>query len=638
MTGWFSVVPEALLAGALLLLPGLPAVLLLGLRGFTALATAPLVSVTLVAVVGEACGLAGVPWGLLPLLVGVVLAATIAWAAGRFLPAPAGSPSRRNDLTSVLATALGSALVLSATVPGMRSPHRYAQAFDTSFHVNLIRWMTQHHDVAATHAQSIVDPGGGFYPAAFHAIAATMELVTGSDPVVVGNVLALVVTAGLWIAGCVLLVRQVVGPDRAALVLAGVTSAMFSAFPYYFLGYGVLWPNALGNALLPAALACLLAVVGPTIDDVIGSWRGALLLLVALPGIGVAHPNAFITLVVVAYLLVVLRFAPRFVDSVRRREARPALALLGFAVAVPAAGLLATRVVPPLRAASNFDWAAREELPQALGEAALFATGRSGAQWAAAVVVIIGIAVVSRRRGPWWPIAVLVVFGLLFAVAAGVDSRVSQLLTGPWYNDAGRLAAVMVLGAVPLATVGLRAVVGRGVRPRLPLWASTLAVLLLVLVVTGGLYRRDHVTELLAYHRSSGSQVYATSVQQKALRNLGEQLPAGAVVASNPWNGSQLLYALTGRTVLFAHFKPALTPARTLVAEHADDVASDPQVCEAMRATGVTHVLTYARRITYWSWSPRTKQYPGLDDVAGQPGYQLVDRSGPYSLWKLTAC
>lgn len=642
MSEWVRVAPDVLLTLALLIIPGLPAVLLIGLRGFAALAVSPLVSVTLVGLLGEACGLLGVPWGPLPLLVGMAAAAAVALVVGRLLredPKPGPMPSRVDDLVAYAAVVLGSVFVLSAAVPGMHRPSRYPQAFDTSFHVNLIEWMTQHHDIAATHSQAIVSASGsGFYPAAFHAIAASMDLVTGSGPIVVGNVLALVVSAPLWVAGCVLLVRQLLGPGRLVAVVTGVTAAMFSAFPYYYLGHGVHWPNSLGNALLPAAMACLLAAVSPSGTDPVSRRRGAVLTVVALPGIGLAHPNAFVAFIVIAYLIVVLQLVPWLASAARERRYRSALAVAALVVVVPVAGLVATRVAPILSGVASFDWPARQTLPQAIGEAAVFATSASGGEWTAAALVIIGIVVLARRGGPWWPIAVLVAFSGLFALASGADSAVSQLLTGAWFNDAGRLASLTPLGAVPLATIGVVGVVGALRRRGLGERAAAGVVLVAAVAVTSGLYRSDHMAELVAYHQPSPSQTYATPAEQSALEHLGRALPRDAVVASNPWNGSQLLYALTGRTVLFAHFKPALTPDRLLIAEHADDVASDASVCAAMRAEGVTHVLTSSEPIRYWPWSPRTKQYSGLDAVAGQPGYSLVDQAGPYSLWQVTAC
>ena len=640
MSEWLQVTPDALLAVALLLVPGLPAVWLLGVRGFAALATAPLVSVSLVGVLGEVCALVGVPWGLLPLLAATVLAAVVGLVVGRLLRHDTVEhDSWRHDLTALGATALGAVLVLSAALPAMRGPHRYPQAYDTSFHLNLIEWMTQHHDVAATHGQAFFSPTGkGFYPAAFHAVAATMDMITGSGPLVAGNVLNLVVSAGLWVLGCVLLVRQLVGRSRLALWVTGVTSAMFSAFPYWFMGHGVHWPNSLAYALLAPALACLLAAIGPVRHDVIGRRRGLVLAVAGVPGIGIAHPNAFIALVVVFWLLLSLRLLPSVPRWVRERRWLSGAGTLAFVLLLPVLGLLATRVVPILKSVSTFDWPAKQRLPQAIGEVAMFATGGHGVSWVAVALVVTGIVVLSRRGGPWWPVAVTAVFAALFALASGTDAWYAQLLTGPWYNDPGRLASLVPLGAVPLATLGVVALVRALARPRLPVPVAAVIVLVAVVVATGGLYHRNHVDDLIAYHQPSPTQTYATAAEQRALTRLGRELPKDAIVASNPWNGSQLVYALTGRRVLFAHFKPSLTPDRLMVAEHADEAASDPRVCSSLHILAVTHVITYDKPVRFWRWSPRTKQYPGLDDVAGKPGYTLVDRAGPYALWKLTAC
>ena len=640
MSGWVQVVPDALLAVALLVLPGLPAVWLLGVRGFAALATAPLVSVSIIGVLGEVCALVGISWGLLPLLAATVLVAVGAFVVGRLLREPAverdGWP---RGLTALGATALGALLVLSAALPAMHSPDRYPQAYDTSFHLNLIEWMTQHHDVASTNGQAFFSPtGSGFYPAAFHAVAATMDMVTGSGPLVSGNVLNLVVSAGVWAMACVLLVRQLVGRSRLALWVTGVTSAMFSAFPYWYMGHGVHWPNSLAYVLLPLAIACLLPAIKPVRDDVIGPRRGIALAVVGAHGIGIAHPNAFVALIVIVYLLLALRLLPGVPDAVRGRRWLRLAGVLALVVLVPVLGLVATRVVPILRSVSTFNWPAKQTVPQAIGEVAMFATGGHGVAWVAVALVVTGIVVLARQGGPWWPVAVTAVFAMLFALASGTDAWFAQLLTGPWYNDPGRLVSLVPIGAVPLATLGLVALVRALARPRLPVPVAAALVLVVTVVATGGLYHKEHVGDLIAYNQVGGTNIYATAKEQQALVQLGEELPQDALVASNPWNGSQLVYAFTGRRVLFGHFKPALTPTRLLIAQHADAVSSQPQVCQAMRAEGVTHVLTSSTPVRYWRWSPRTRQYPGLDDVAGKPGYSLVDRAGHYALWKLTAC
>ncbi len=79
---------------------------------------------------------------------------------------------------------------------------------------------------------------------------------------------------------------------------AAASSVLFTAFPFMLMGFGVLWPNLFGQVLLPAALAlgaAVLAPLMPVADPVLSPSRAGLVLLAALPGLTVAHPNALLT-------------------------------------------------------------------------------------------------------------------------------------------------------------------------------------------------------------------------------------------------------------------------------------------------------------------------------------------------------
>ena len=71
-------------------------------------------------------------------------------------------------------------------------------------------------------------------------------------PIVVSASSVALVTAGLiWPLGCIFLARTVFGPSRTVTYAAAFGSVAFSAFPFWLMGYGVLWANLLGQALLP---------------------------------------------------------------------------------------------------------------------------------------------------------------------------------------------------------------------------------------------------------------------------------------------------------------------------------------------------------------------------------------------------
>lgn len=657
MSGWQSAhlwageLPALGLAVLLMVGAGLPAAIALGLRGLPAALCAPALTASVVGVGALGCSAGGWRWGAGPLAVSAVIATVLAGLLGlvsrsveRWLVraqslAEVARDGFRLQAVTAAAWGVGTLLVLAVIVPVIGQPQAYPQAYDSSFHVNVIRWMAQTGDAASTHAQAIVSgTGTGFYPAVFHALAATVVDLTGQSPIVAGNLMALVVSGPVWVAGCLLLARQMHGPRRLAIAITAVTATAFSFFPYQFLGHGVHWPNALGFALLPALLGAVVAVLGLARQDVLGRPAAVVLLLLAAPGLLLAHPNAAVALALLTYLVAATRMVPAALNAVAAGRRLMPAAVLAVLVLAPVTAVLATSVNPMLRGVASFDAKARLAPWQALGELLVLAPNGGWPAPAPALLCAVGIVALVRRRGPWWPLVSAAVLGMLYVFAVSVDSALSQALTGFWYNDPGRVAGLLPIVLVPLATLGAVSVSDRLRRAG---WHRVLAAAVVVgfvLVDAGTGYPGNRDRALDAYVQRKQTQIYATPAEQRVLAEIAGALPADVVVASNPWNGSQLLYALTGRRVLFGHFKPALVGERLLVAQHADLASNDPQVCAALQALHVDYVLTSTAPIRYWPWNTRSQWYPGLDGVDATRGYTLVDHQGPYQLWRVPAC
>ena len=103
----------------------------------------------------------------------------------------------------------------------------------------------------------------------------------------------LVATTIVWPLSMLLLARTVLGPSPAVGATAVAGAFLFYGMPYQFLTWGVVWPNLLSLAVLPAALACLCRVA----DSLgAGSWvltsaESVLLVAVAAAAL-LAHPSA----------------------------------------------------------------------------------------------------------------------------------------------------------------------------------------------------------------------------------------------------------------------------------------------------------------------------------------------------------
>ena len=105
----------------------------------------------------------------------------------------------------------------------------------------------------------------------------------------------------------------------------------------------------------------------------------------------------------------------------------------------------------------------------------------------AAVVALGAIALLVRHRGARWVVPALIATLALFWFAIAVDTDAVRWFTWPWYNNAVRLHAVVILPAVIAATAGLLALIDLLARLVPARWGSTVATSVGAVVVLGAL-------------------------------------------------------------------------------------------------------------------------------------------------------
>lgn len=622
--------------------PGLAGGLLLGLRGLAAWALAPVLSVALLGLEGVAAQLAGLRWSSWWYAAASLLVAVAAFGAGRALQGsgPDADPRPAGRLAA-LGVLLGSGTVVAGFAAAMSTVRAVPAQPDATYHLNLIRWMLNTGDVSSRDGGVFLyDRPHSFYPATFHAIAATVGDVVHQQPVVLANTLAVVAAAPIWVGGCVLFCRQAFGCVTRLLVFAGVAGGAFTAMPYWMGGYGVLWPYLLGMALVPGLLGCGLSIVGLARDDVIGRSRAAVVLVIGAAGLGLVHPHAVSSLAVV--LAVVAATAAVQWAAARRTWGATVLAVA--AVAGPVLlWVLASRTAKIRAMSAAYALGPEESVRHAGYEALVNGPRYSQPLWVTSAIVLIGVVVCTWRPATRWVTVTWLATCAIFVAVVGVQSAQTRALTVFWYNNNPRLAALVPVATVPALTAGLGALstwVESAVRRqefRQTARGATALVLVVYLAATLGNNHGAHVDRLRPYYHPDDPDTALLTLQEAtAMRALARSIPSGAVVADNPWRGHALLYALTSRQVAFYSEKAVTTPDRELVADHLADAATDPQVCAAVRAMHVTYAITGGTNEL--EHHNGRSAFAGVDRVPGQAGFEQVATVAPYTLWRVTAC
>lgn len=663
---WLEAVPVALTVTAWLLVPGLPITYALGTRGVAAWATAPLVSVTLIALTAVVTAKLGIAWSL-PLVIGV--AAGLAVAGGVAAVLVRGRPWARREpdprlVTVAAAVGLLPAVLLGALtiVRGFGQPENLSQTYDALFHYNAVALILDTREASSLTLSGFGVPTTTFYPAAWHDLASLVVMTTGATIPVATNMLATVVAVLVWPLSCLLLARQVFGRSPAALAITAVLSIGFSACPWGLLGFGVLWPNALGMALAPAGLAVVLSLAGLAKDDALGKGRAWLLLPVTLAATAFAHPGVLFSLVVFAIFPVGQALLGRFWRLHRAgRTARGAAEIVGvLAVAGAVWYWTATTSHPAFANVRTSFWAPFETPARAVGEVLLNATNGRNALWLLSALVLVGVVASIRIVEQRWLVAAHAASGFLYLLTASLNRPDTQKFTGYWYNDSFRLAAMLPVTGVPLAVAGILLIATR-ITARTartadepdgtPAWrrivasrwlagsAAALAVILTAVLVaaTKGMYQPDRTSRLAGpYLSPPPGDVLVDAGQRAFFDRVKEHVPAGAVVANNPWDGSGMLWALAGRRTLFPHFTVPTSPEQWYLAQNLYAAPVDPKVCQAADQLNVEYLLIGNAK--FWPWDPRRHDYPGLADPKAGHGFQLVVSDGERKLYRITAC
>ena len=563
----FVVVP------VLFFLPGLIVSALLGLRGWRLAAIAPAVTFGLVATGGPVVDMLGARWSLLSFAAWTAAIALLVAAAGWLWPrlfsakaarrvADDGSDDGSDDGADEGADdpgrpalralwehlVVGGGVLLGMVVGavvflrGTGGLGVTTQEWDAPFHANAVRWIADHGVAVAGSLAPTADLPAGtpyYYPITYHSLVAIVVQLFGADPSWALNAAALTVVL-IWPLAVAALGMSWRVPAPIVAVAATV-STWFTAFPFDSLWRGPLWPFVAGLALLPGVLAAgrLLIERGPFV-------RSAVAVALGVTGVVAMHPSlAFILLVYVLALAaaLVLRLEP-----VRWRD-------VGLPLAVTAVLTLIVLlpVVLPARVQSagvqGARWPEFATQPEGFGQVLLFSPVTTQPQWWLGLTGLVGVVLMILRRRLVWVVAAYLVIGGAYAATASMDNPLVNTISGPFYNDAWRLAAPLPLAgafAVGEAVVALSA----WLAPRIRLgnsWRAVVGVATAGLVVLGllgnGAYMARN-SQRLSMPYGDGPTVSAGELA--AYRWLGAHVRPGERVMNDAHDGSVWMYSAAG--------------------------------------------------------------------------------------------
>ncbi|MDZ8274545.1 DUF6541 family protein [Microbacterium aquimaris] len=637
MMNWLDASGAILVAGGALFIPGL-IVLAAGWRwSVRLLLLAPAVSIAVIALAAVFAPLVGLGWGLIP--VGVVSASLALLAAIFRVMFPmategAAQPRVASSAVAYLSLAVATLLLGAQSMIAFISPENIAQTFDTIVHLNSVALAVS--DENASAFAIATQAGSSFYPNAWAALSSLVAVVAGVNVPIAANAATVAIVAVLWPASALAFAWTAFAARPVALVATGTLSAAFGAFPWIMLYFGVLYPNLTGYAVIPAVLAVAFHIRRSLRSR--GTVKEVALFLLLIVGAGLGHPNAIVAHV---YIMTVLALLDISLRAVKASTTNETLVLLGAGLLVIVVAVVFRQFVSTSEGASG--WGPWQSPAQAFGEGILAHPAQLPVTLTVAGLVVFGLLTVVVRRADFSVVVPFIVVVVLFILVSGypVGTRMRDALTNPWYNDSFRVAALLGVVALPVATLGVVRISGRIRRsfldrsPRVILAGSAVAGFGLLLSASVGPGVSTAIERVQDTYRYSESSYLITEDERALLAELPDLVEPDALIAGSPRTGASLALAFADRDVLDFHIFGPRTDAEDYLNRHLADIDVDPAVCRAVNETGVDYVLDFGGdgvgNVEVDAWD-------GIVDLAPSDRLVVVDEIGDARLFAIEGC
>ena len=558
----------------------------------------------------------------------------------------------------------------------------------------------------------------GFYPSTWHMLAYFMVSMTAVEIPIAVNATNLVFLAFVAPLSAWTLLSVVFREKKWALLACSFLPLAFVAFPWGMILFGPLYPNMAAFSMVLGLLACLYVLSSRTLEascervkhalpghatsgrttsgratsghaaaqaksDLTSRILLGIAFLGGLGGLALSHPNAFFALAVpAAYLLAQRAYeAARGFDVDKTHPWLPRTAALAVLALALICWFIAYKT-PFMSAVVSNTWIAFTGKSQALFNLALLSLRDMPIQPVLAALVLIGALESLHRREYLWMGASWATSGVMYVINAGSDGWLKHFLTGFWYTDHYRVAALVALMALPLAALGLITCL-RGLRKLLAFLNEKQAssdhtrpyslrfgpAVLTVFVFAAIFY--PSITVFGPKHQTSNHSAAYTEVQtafgyinkkltsankttgytaeinrseREFLEEVAQIVPEGALIINEPHDGSAFAYVLYDLNVYYRTWGSASGDSQTssLIRNKLYTIASDKDVQDAVAQIDAKYLLLldsendseHMKHATCYD----SAQWQGLERITDEtPGFKLILSRDDMKLYEIVS-
>lgn len=666
---------------AIVYLPGFLALRLSRLSALPSLICAPVVSIVIYEILGIVYAHFGVfgSW-LTMFLPAVVLPGALYCGLKICKRVPKVRTSYKTWAECALYAGIALILVLFFFVQPLNGPMSFSQGPDNSAHLSYIQNFIEsgnystldasfYHGISSQYESPTGSESGGFYPTAWHCIAALAGSLIGANAALAINASLFVFLVFVFPLGVLLFVKLLAKDNHFLIVCGSLVCLAFGAFPWGFLTFGPLYPNFASFALVPVVVSIFMLMCSES-EKRADRIKYILLLFFGFMSLAFLQTNALFTVgVILAPFCGVLIW--RSVKK-RYRKHKYALAIqilfLAIFVFLCAAIWYGINQMPFMQGIVSYPWAPFGSLRQELVNILLVSYSGSPAQPFLGFLVLLGIFYLLTKRENLWLVTTYGIVCVLCLAAAISSGALRSLLIGFWYTDSYRIAAMAALVGIPLAVYGVYALMkvlkriwdwlaelfkGRKVGARLQVGLiSTVFFAIIYYPNFTVIGIGDVQTAMGAFesgwfdtNNSLGACVM-DGEEQKFLQEVSRVVPDGELVINKPDDGSVFAYGGFGIDVYYK--RTGIEAYNTdsddskLIRMKLDEYASNEEVREAVKRAGSKYLLLLDQNTNdikqerYWFDHYYEKSWVGMDAVTDNtPGFKVILAEGDMRLYEI---
>lgn len=592
----------------------------------------------------------------------------------------------------LLYVAIGLLTVGLLFLPTLPSASSFVQGWDIVHHLDVTQAMIEsqkyssiHYDFYSTIETAITpwEPGSsGFYPSGWNIIVAlTTQLVSTTVPIA-GNALNFVSAAIIFPLSICSLIAKVLPRHRLALISGAFVCLAFFVFPWSLLIYGPIFPNTVAFCVMPSIWWIFMQMTRSKTPKHDLIWLIVIFVL-GLITLFILHPSTIFSSIVV---LLPWSFA-RIGESKRRvvlfgKQIKPVTLAYTFFIFALVIWSVFYYVLIVRGVALNFWWSAYSSLQDAILHAlGMDFIGQSYAggelvspQPVLSICVLVGAVWTFKHKQARWMVSAFMYLSILCIFIITFDVPLKGYLSGFWYTDPFRIAASCIIMAIPLAALGLATLAEAaletftswrekasqaqtkartcvfctvGAKPLIVGAVIACVVVLNYVVPMPNLKSEKPIPAALAFKQASekayGDHYILTSEELEFLRRVELTVPAGAVIANLPQDGSLWAYGTNDLHVLWRFpngYDASERPASAILRKRLNRIASDPEVLQTAHDLNVQYVLVLNNVVDYSNavtstYKPGT--FRGITQITDTtPGFEVVLEEGSMRLYKIT--